>query len=97
VADQEHPYDPYDREGLPQINAFPEWQRELERFRRGIKDVPHRRLYACRACDTLRSIVEELPIDDGRRNELTNLVNLTLRMILMENDGHVGSGKLLPF
>ena len=66
-------------------------ERELKEFRKGMSSVSGRRLYGCRALQDARSVIENLEIDPARRNELVNLCNVLLRMIMLENDGHIST------
>jgi hypothetical protein len=56
-----------------------------------------RRFHMCRGASDIREVVEALPIDELRRNELTNMTNLLLRMVLIENDGQISTQKLPAF
>ncbi len=92
----------YDREGLPPMRDMPKYMRNREQFRRSITDEGEsgwrsRRLYICRAAGDIDSIIDALPIDQLKRNELGNLNAILLRMILLENDGRVSSSKLNRF
>jgi hypothetical protein len=51
-----------------------------------LNGAPSRRLYACRLAGDMQQIIGDLP-DSKMKLELTNMVNLALRMFLIENDG----------
>lgn len=82
-----------------------------EPMRDEVKHWRGRRLVACQAADQLRSVVTHLDQDDGRyprtavppivapnqQNELINLINVTLRMILVANDGEISQVRLQTF
>ena len=70
-----------------------------------------RRLMSCQAAETLRLVVDNLDADNGAdirsqaapavtpeaKAELTNLINVVLRMTLLLNDGSVSPQRLPPF
>lgn len=42
-------------------------------------------------------MIENLECDEKKRNELTNLTNVLLRLVLIENDGQISDQKLRAF
>lgn len=82
---------------LPTNYPEMDYQRKLRQFRERLKEDRGRRYEACNALNTVRSVIENLECDEAKRNELTNLSNVLLRMILIENDGQVSPQKLQAF
>lgn len=63
----------------------------------GDDGVRGRRFYACRTADAMREVIEALPIDEKRKNELHNLNTVVQRMVIAENDGGLSLTRLQSF
>ncbi len=76
--------DELDREVSP-CDFGPAMKRMAQR-KQEIESVAGRRYHAYRAASDMRDVIEGLP-DSPRKQELLNMANLTLRLVVLENDG----------
>ncbi|AFU87792.1 hypothetical protein CcrKarma_gp275 [Caulobacter virus Karma] len=59
--------------------------RDEERYRREIETMPGRHLYICRKTDDLQDILARIPMDLRMRHEMSNMITLLARMMLVQN------------
>jgi hypothetical protein len=75
---------PHPLDGKP-IDEVTSYMQDGERFRREIETMPGRHLHICRKTDDLQDILVRIPMDLRMRHEMSNMITLLARMMLVQN------------